>query len=80
MRVAAATALLRHIQQSRPILTAVEATTLTDLAAAKGTALELKAGVILVLGSLRPDPRLTAERLKAYDPISTSGPVPPPGR
>jgi CheY-like chemotaxis protein len=78
VRVAAASGLLRHIQHTRPSLPPVEAGALANLVSARDTDPALKASVALVLGSLRPDPRTTTERLRGYDPLSLPAPVPPP--
>jgi hypothetical protein len=78
VRSAAARALVRNIQQFNSSLPSAEVEALNNLFAARETDPALKASVALVLGSLRPDHRLTAERLKAYDPtVAPVAPVPP---
>jgi CheY-like chemotaxis protein len=85
VRNSAARALVRSLQQFNTSLPSAEVEALNNLFAARETDPALKTSVALVLGSMRPDLRMTAERLKAYDPTVAPalpgpgpGPTPPP--
>jgi vacuolar-type H+-ATPase subunit F/Vma7 len=74
LRSAAAFELVRHIQQHGLVLSADQTQALETLAEGKDTDPALKASVLLVLGTMRPDSRTTGERLKGFSPT----PPPPP--
>jgi CheY-like chemotaxis protein len=74
LRAAAATELVRHIQQNGRALNPNQVRSLEALAKANETDAALKTNVTLVLGAMRPDSRKTGERLKGYVP----GPATPP--
>jgi hypothetical protein len=67
-RAAAASQLVRHIQQHGRLINFVQIRDLEALARAVDTDPALKANVVLLIGTLRPDTRTTGERLKAYTP------------
>jgi CheY-like chemotaxis protein len=77
VRSAAARALVRHIQQQGLLLAPTQAAALEGLYTQAGTDPALKADVALLLGSMRPDPRRTGERLLRYQPAP---PAPPPAK
>src|SRR5262249_34202855 len=68
VRVAAATALVRHMQQNTPALPAEQVTALDAVRSAKDTDARLREAVALVIGATRPDARLTGQRLKDFEP------------
>jgi hypothetical protein len=68
VRVAAAAQLVRHLQAYRPLLSRTHVAQLMDLAAQPELDPPLRAQVALVLGSLRPDARVTGQRLLQYQP------------
>jgi hypothetical protein len=68
LRLAATTELLRHIQKHSPMLSRAQVESLTNLHAEAATDPSLKVAVALLLGSLRPDAKLTGERLLQYQP------------
>jgi hypothetical protein len=68
VRVAAANALVRHIQEFSPLLTRDQVRVVHALYAQPNLALPLKNSVALVIGSLHPNARLTGERLLQYQP------------
>jgi CheY-like chemotaxis protein len=72
-RAAAASQLIRHIQQHGALLSTAQAQSLEALARAPDTDPGLKSSATLVIGTLRPDTRTTGERLKGYTPA----PAPP---
>ncbi len=74
VRVAAALALERHIEQHGVALSPGEITSLQGLYASAGLSPKLRESVALVVGSLRPDARLTGERLRQFQPAP---PAPP---
>jgi hypothetical protein len=67
-RAAAASQLVRHIQQHGRLINFVQIRDLEALARAADTDPTLKANAALLIGTLRPDTRTTGERLKAYSP------------
>jgi hypothetical protein len=77
-RAAAATELVRHIQQHGALLDAAQVRALEALARAADTDAALKANAALVIGTLRPDSKTTGERLKGYTPPPPPAPKPPP--
>ncbi len=68
VRTAAASELLRNMQQSTPALTAEQLQALDAVRAAPATDVKLREAVALVIGGTRPDVRQTGERLKAFAP------------
>jgi CheY-like chemotaxis protein len=76
LRSAAAVALVRHIQQNGLLLNQSQTQAMEALASAKDTDPELRPKVASVIGSLRPDSRLTGERLKGYTPSPAPAPAP----
>jgi CheY-like chemotaxis protein len=68
LRNAAASELLRHIQQHSVLLTRDQIANLGALHVEAGLDAGLKANVAVVLGSLRPDAKATGERLLKYQP------------
>jgi hypothetical protein len=77
VRVAAANALIRNIQQFSPLLTGEQVRALDALYAQANLEESLKNSAALVIGSLRPSTRLTGQRLLQYQP-PTPGAAPPP--
>jgi CheY-like chemotaxis protein len=75
VRSAAAVELCRHIQQNGLALNAEQVKGLEGLFGTVADA-KLKANVALVMGSLRPDARITGQRLQRYTP-ALSAPVKP---
>jgi len=75
VRLTAAVELQRLIQRASPALTRAEAEKLHEVRNAPGTDENLREAVAHVIGALRPDARLTGERLKDFDPRP---PAPPP--
>jgi CheY-like chemotaxis protein len=67
LRSAAAIELCRHIQQHGLVLNAQQIKAIESLFDTASDA-KLKANISLVLGSMRPDARLTGERLQRYVP------------
>jgi CheY-like chemotaxis protein len=76
LRRAAAVQLVRHVQQFGVSLTPMETQALEKLYAS-GEDAKLKGSLALVLGSLRPDARVTAQRLQAYTPVYAPPEAPP---
>jgi hypothetical protein len=74
-RAAAATQLVRHIQQHGALLAAPQIRALEDLARAADTDPALKPSATLVIGTLRPDSKTTGERLKGYTPPAPPAPA-----
>jgi hypothetical protein len=74
-RAAAATELIRHIQQHGTLLASAQVRSLEALARAPDTAPALKASTTLVIGTLRPDSKTTGERLKGYTPAPPPAPA-----
>jgi CheY-like chemotaxis protein len=72
VRVAATRELIRHIQQNGALLSHTQAGAIESLFADAATDPALKAELALVLGSLKPDERVTGERLLRHQP------APPP--
>jgi hypothetical protein len=72
VRVAATRELIRHIQQNGALLSRTQAGAIENLFADAGTDPTLKAELALLLGSLKPDERLTGERLLRYQPTPPS--------
>jgi hypothetical protein len=77
VRVAAANALIRSMQQFSPLLTGEQVRALDALYAQANLDESLKNNVALVIGSLRPSTRLTGERLLQYQPPTPGAPPPP---
>jgi hypothetical protein len=78
VRVAAANALVRHLQQFSRLLTRDQVRALDALYAQPKLDLPLKNSVAVVIGSLRPNARLTGERLLQYQPPTPGAPAPKP--
>jgi CheY-like chemotaxis protein len=78
VRSAAAQALVRHIQRQGLMLTPTQTAALADLYAQPTTDAALKGDVALLLGSLRPDARVTGERLLRYQPPPPAAAAPAP--
>ncbi|HWG46199.1 MAG TPA: hypothetical protein VN688_25790 [Gemmataceae bacterium] len=74
VRVAAANALVRSIQEFSPLLTRDQVRVVNALYAQPNLALPLKSSLAVVLGSLRPNARLTGERLLQYQPPAPGAP------
>jgi hypothetical protein len=72
VRIAAANALVRHVQQFSPLLTRPQVGAIAELYADPKLDEVLKTNVALVIGSLRPSARWSGQRLLEYQP-------PPPG-
>jgi CheY-like chemotaxis protein len=68
VRTAAARELVRHIQGHSSLLSPTQTAALEGLFAEPATDPALRAELALVLGSLRPDVRVTGERLLRYRP------------
>src|SRR5439155_21256310 len=77
VRVAAASELLRHMQQNTPALPPAQVQALDAVRSAKDSDARLREAVALVIGATRPDVRLTGERLKGFEPRPPA-PAPPP--
>jgi hypothetical protein len=82
LRSEAAGELVRHIQQHGPALGQTQIGLLHELFQKADTDTSLKASAALIIGSLRPDARLTGERLKGLTPTLPGGPekTPPPDK
>jgi CheY-like chemotaxis protein len=76
VRVAAASELLRQVQQNTPALTPGQVQALDAVRSAKDSDARLREAVALVIGATRPDARLTGERLKGFEPRSSAPPAP----
>ena len=74
VRVAAANALVRHLQQFSRLLTRDQVPHLDALYAQPNLELPLKNSLALVIGSLQPNARLTGERLLQYQPPTPGAP------
>jgi CheY-like chemotaxis protein len=68
VRTAAASELLRTMQQGTPALSAEQLKALDAVRSAPATDVRLREAVALVIGATRPDARQTGERLKAFEP------------
>lgn len=81
LRAAAAAALARHVQQFGLALSAEQVRGVGELYDLTGDP-KLKSSLGLLVGSLRPDPRATAERLGRFNPAAKTPappqPAPPP--
>jgi hypothetical protein len=77
VRNAAASELLKNMQKRGALLTAAQVQSLRELAAQPKLAADLKAEVLLVLGSLSRGDRTSGERLREYRP-TPAGVIPPP--
>jgi CheY-like chemotaxis protein len=78
LRVAAAQELVRHLQQHGTALPAGAVEALRALFAAPDTDANLRANVALVMGGMRPDARVTGDRLKDFRPAPpAAAPAPP---
>jgi len=66
--VAAANALVRHIQEFSPLLTRDQMRVVQAMYVQPNLALPLKSSLAVVIGSLQPNSRLTGERLLQYQP------------
>lgn len=75
VRIAAADALVRHIQKFSALLTRGQVRALNDLYFQKNLDLPLKTSVAVVVGSLRPNARLSGERLLQYQPPIPGAPA-----
>lgn len=75
VRIAAANALVRHMQQFSPLLTRDQVRGIGALYAQASLDAPLKNSVALVIGSLQPDARLTGERLLQYQPPVPGAPA-----
>ncbi len=76
VRVAAANALVRHLQQFSRLLIRDQVRALDALYAQPNLELPLKNSLALVIGSLQPNARLTGERLLQYQPPTPGAPPP----
>jgi CheY-like chemotaxis protein len=76
LRVAATQELVRHVQQHGALLAPAQVTALDGLYA-KAADPDLKASLALLQGALRPDAKLTGERLLKYNPPPPGPPAPP---
>ncbi len=77
VRIAAANALVRNIQQFSPLLTGEQMRGIAELYAKPNLDEVLKNNVALVIGSLRPSARRSGERLLQYQPPVPGAPVKP---
>jgi CheY-like chemotaxis protein len=77
VRIAAARALVRHMQSGTPALASPQVRALRDLSTQPKLDPALKGEVNLVLGALGSSDRATGERLREYRP-TPAGVVPPP--
>jgi CheY-like chemotaxis protein len=77
LRAVAASELIRHIQQNGLTLLPAQVNALTALAKDEKTDAALKAKALLVEGALRPDARVTGDRLKDYRPAEPTQAAPP---
>lgn len=73
VRIAAANALIRGIQQFGPLLTRAQARAVADLYTQEKLDETLKTNVALVLGSLRPSARRSGDLLLQYQPPMPGG-------
>jgi hypothetical protein len=76
LRVPATAELIHHIQQYGALLAPAQAAALDGLYA-KAADPDLKANLALLQGVLRPDAKLTGERLLKYEPPPPGPPAPP---
>jgi CheY-like chemotaxis protein len=76
LRSAAVTQLVRQAQTRGPALDGTQVTALENLYRQPGLDAGLRTNLALVLGSLRPDARVTGERLRRYQP-APPGAAPP---
>jgi CheY-like chemotaxis protein len=76
VRVAAATELLRQMQQGTPALPPAQVQALDAVRSGKDTDARLREVVALAIGAMRPDARLTGERLKGFEPQPPAPPAP----
>ncbi|MGH7222817.1 MAG: hypothetical protein ACRELF_06295, partial [Gemmataceae bacterium] len=77
VRIAAANALVRSIQQFSPLLTRDQVRAMTELYAQPRLEEVLKTNVAVVLGSLRPSVRRSGDLLLQYQPQVPGAPPPP---
>ena len=78
VRAAATAELIRNVQEHGLNLTSIQIESLVSLYA-KGGDPELKAELALLMGGMRPDARLTGQRLLNYHPPAPgAAPAPPP--
>ncbi len=78
LRSAAVTQLVRQIQTRGPALDRAQVEALEGLYRQQGIDAGLRTNLALVLGSLRPDARLTGERLRRFEPAPPGAPAAPP--
>jgi CheY-like chemotaxis protein len=78
IRTVAASELVRYIQQHGLALNREQVGRLEQLYAQKDLDPNLRSGIAGILGSLRPDARMTGERLLQYRPPTPRPPMPPP--
>jgi hypothetical protein len=76
VRIAAVRELIQHVQQHSALLSRKQAEVIEALFAAQTTDPSLKAELALLLGSLKPDARQTAERLLQYQPTPPGAAAP----
>lgn len=78
LRVVAADLLTRHIQKNSALLTRSQVQTLEATFTQADLDPGVKSRVAVVLGALRPDARITGERLRGFRPVAPQPPAPPP--
>jgi hypothetical protein len=78
VRSAAVTQLVRQVQTRGPALDRAQLEALDTLYRRQGLDAGLRTNLALVLGSLRPDARVTGERLRRYHPAPPGAPAAPP--
>jgi hypothetical protein len=76
LRSAAVAQLVRQVQTRGPALDGTQVTALENLYRQPGLDAGLRTNLALVLGSLRPDARVTGERLRRFQP-APPGAAPP---
>jgi CheY-like chemotaxis protein len=76
VRIAATRELVRHIQQNSSLLTRLQSSALEAVFNEPATDPALKAELASLLGSFKPDARLTGERLLRYQPALPGGSAP----
>jgi len=78
VRQSATASLIRHLQKHSPTLTKEVIANLEALQIRPDTDPDLRANLALVMGALRPNPRLAGERLLQFQPnIPQAQPLPP---
>jgi CheY-like chemotaxis protein len=77
LRSAAVTQLVRQVQTRGLALDRAQVEALENLYRQQGLDAGLRTNLALVLGSLRPDARVTGERLRRYQPAPPGAPAPP---